>query len=476
MVALRWAIRFTGLLSTVVLARLLTPEDFGLVAMGTLVAGLLAAFTEMGTWQLLLRTKKPDREAYDTAWSITLLQSIVLSLGVFAMAYPASVWFKEPRLQALMQVSAWGGVLVGLKNIGLIMYRRDLDFRAEFKFGVLGKICNVVPTLVLALVYRHYWALVAGTLIGAALETLLSYVVHPYRPRWTMARWREFASYSIWVTPANIANFLNRKADVFFVGYLASTAQMGAYNVASELSQMATGELVQPMMRSVYPNLARLKDDLAELGATFVKVVHAVAMLGLGVGFGTAAVADDMVHLLLGDQWGAAVPLVRWLAVFGGFAILLHTLLGHILIVTHREKLMFRLTWLRLAVFSTAVVLAGTYGGIVDIARATVAATALLTVGVMLLLPRVLGIPGTAMLSSTASALVIGGLMFGAIRLVHPYLPDIAPVRLVLEVVLGSVVFSALALGLWMAKGRPDSIERRLFDVAMRRLRPQRGG
>jgi O-antigen/teichoic acid export membrane protein len=475
MIALRWAVRGVGLLSTLILARLLTPADFGIVAMSTLVAGLLTAMTNMGTWQLLLRTRNPDRGAYDTAWTITLLQSLLLALAVFLAAYPASLYFKEPRLEAVIQVSAFGGVFAGLNNIGLVMFRRDLNFRMDFVTSLLTKVASVVPILVLVLIYRNYWALVAGRLVGAALEAALSYVLHPYRPRLSLERWREFASYSVWVTPANIAGYLNNKADVFIVGYLGSTSQMGAYNVAAELSQLATGELAQPLMRSVYPNFAKLKDDMAALTSAFAKVLHTVMLLGFGFGFGTAAVADDLIHLLLGDQWTYAVPLLRWLALFGAFAIVLHTLTGHVLIVIHREDLMFKLTWLRLIVFSASLVLAGTYGQVLDIAKAAALSTALLMLGCLMLMPRILPqLSVWALLRSLLGALTAATLMYWAVDLLHMQAIPFRIVRLAMDVTVGATVFSSLTLVLWVARGKPDGIESKVIELVAGRVRALR--
>lgn len=472
MIALRWAIRGVGLLSTLILARLLTPADFGIVAMSTMVAGLLTAMTDMGTWQLLLRTKNPDRSAYDTAWTIMLLQSLLLALVVFLVAHPASLYFKEPRLEAVMQVSALGGVFIGLNNIGLVMFRRDLNFRMDFVTGLLTKVFSVVPTLILVLIYRNYWALVAGTLVGSACEAMLSYVLHPYRPRLSLSRWREFASYSIWMTPANIAGYLNKKADVFIVGYLGSTAQMGAYNVAAELSQIATGELAQPMMRAIYPNFAKLKDNIEELARAFEKVLHTVMVLGFGFGLGTAAVADDLVHLLLGNQWGYAVPVLRWLAVCGACGVVLHTLTGHILIVMHRESLMFRLVWLRLIVFSLSLWLAASSGQALDIARAATGATAFLMVGCLLLMPRILPqLSAWALLRSLLGTATIAAVMYGAVVLLHmPSIPFRA-VRLALDVAVGATVFISLSLAWWTARGKPDGIESKLIELVRGRVR-----
>lgn len=468
-IGMRWAIRSAGLISTVILARVLTPADFGIVAMSSLVIGLLWVCSETGAAQLLLRTRETDRAGYDTAWTILLIQAAVLATAVFLLSYPAALYFKEPRLTAVMQVAAAGSVLGGLTNIGVVMFRRDLDFRSDFLYGFFGKVLTVIPTIVLALMYRSYWALVAGQLIGQALEVAVSYLMHPFRPRPSLAGWRRFVRYSLWITPAHIATFLNQKADVFVVGYLASTAQMGAYNVASELSRMATSEIVTPMSRAIFPNYARLKDNIEELTRAFLIVLRTVGIISFAFGFGIAAVAEDLVFLVLGNQWGFAVPLVEWLGIFGAFAALLSALTGHILIVLRREQLMFFFNWTRLALYAASVLVAAKFGGVIEIATATALSTAAITVGWLLYLPRVLPVSAARMLIEMARVLSGALIAFVAVRLLHATHIGSHALTLLIDLATGGAIFVAIIGLSWLAAGRPDGPESRLIGLLSRK-------
>jgi O-antigen/teichoic acid export membrane protein len=469
-IAMRWSIRSAGLVSTVILARILTPADFGIVAMSSLVLGLLLVCSETGAAQLLLRTRETDRAAYDTAWSILLLQNLILAAAMIAMSYPAAIYFKEPRLTAVIQVVAAGSVLAGFNNIGVVMFRRDLDFRSDFLFGFFSKVLTVIPTLVLALMYRSYWSLVIGQIIGQALEVVISYIMHPFRPRFSLAKWRRFVKYSMLVTPAHVATFLNQKADVFIVGTIASTAQLGAYNVASELSRMATSEIVSPMSRAIFPNYAKLKDNLQELTSAFLNVVRTVALISFGFGFGIAAVAEDAVYLLLGHQWEFAVPLVQWLGIFGAFASLLSAVTGHILIVLKREPLMLLFNWVRLAIFTAAVIVAAHLGTVVDIAMAAALSTAIVTLAWLIYLPRVVPVPASRILVESARVLIAAGAALAAVRLLHDPAMSLRPLRLLMDLSVGASVFLALIALSWLAAGRPDGPERRLVGLLSRKL------
>jgi len=470
-VGMRWAIRGAGLVSTLILARTLTPADFGIVAMGTLVYGLLGIFFEMGTWALLLRTGETDRSAYDTAWSIGIIQTWILAIIVFFAAYPAALYFKEPRLVAVMQVLTIGSLIAGFGNIGTVMFRRDLDFKRDFLFGFYSKVVTVIPTIILALTYRSYWALVIGSIIGAALETIVSYVMHPFRPRFTLVKWRKFVSFAMWITPASIADYLNQKADVFIVGHIASAAQFGAYNVASELSRMATAEIVIPIARSILPNYAKLRDDLTQLTAAFLIVLRTVAIVSFSFGFGIAAVADDAVHVILGDQWDYAVPLMRWLGIFGALTAIQSTIAGHILIVLNRERSVFVITWARLILFGGSVLLAASIGTVVDIAMAATLSTAAIVVACVFYLPTALPVSGWRILLQLLRLFLTSLLMYVAVRYLHS--TEIGPhwVTLIIDSATGAAIFSSILYLSWIAAGRPDGPEKRLLQLASDRLR-----
>lgn len=470
MIAMRWAIRFAGLISTLILARTLTPADFGIVAMSSMVTGLVAIFLEAGTWQVLLRMPDATREAYDTAWTITILQAVVLALIVYFAAYPASLYFKEPRLVDVMQVMAVGSIIGSFSNVGILMFRRDLDFKSDFFFGFYSKVLTVIPTIILALMYRSYWALVAGGIIGSLLEVTVSYVMHPFRPRFGLGHWRQFLSFAMWITPANFANFLNQKTDVFVVGYIANTAQLGTYNVASELSRMATAEIVIPMARAIYPNYAKLKDNLAELTEAFLIVLRTVGIVSFGFGFGIAAVANDVVHVVLGSQWEFAVPLITWLGIFGTFSAIQSTVAGHILIVLKRERAVLIITLARLVVFASSVLAAASLGTVVDIAMAAALSTGAFTMACLFYLPRALPVSAWRIVREMVRLFFAALVMLFVVRALHADSIQSHLATLVIDVLTGGVVFTAIVLLTWVATGRPDGPEKRVLAYLSTKL------
>ena len=256
MVAMRWSMRFIGLISTAILARLLDPQDFGLVAMGTLVLGLLEVFFELGTAQLLIRIQDAKREHYDTAWTIVLIQSFLLAAGLYALAPWAAAYYGEPRVESVIRWLALASVAQGLSNIATVDFRKNLDFAKDFRFELYARLSGFILTVALAFTLRSYWALVIAMIAGGVARSGFSYLMHPFRPRLSLVHWRQFLTFSMWVTPGSVANYLNNRLDSFVIGAVNTAAQLGIYHVASEMSRMVTSELAIPIQRALFPAFA----------------------------------------------------------------------------------------------------------------------------------------------------------------------------------------------------------------------------
>jgi len=195
-VFMRMAIRIIGLISTTILARLLVPADFGLVAMATMVWMALEAMGEFSFNVALIQNQAAGRHEYDTVWTMTILRGMVLALLMLALAGPAAAFFKEPRLEAIFHVLALVPVIQGFANVGIVDFQKHLRFDKDFVFMVGVKLSGFAVTVPLAFIWRSYWALVAGIVTAGVARLVLSYVLHPHRPRFTLVRWRRIFAFS----------------------------------------------------------------------------------------------------------------------------------------------------------------------------------------------------------------------------------------------------------------------------------------
>ncbi len=459
MVGARWVARLIGVASTAVLARLLLPADFGLMAMAWLVMGLLEICTSFGLDYALIRNLEARREHLDTAWSLRLMQSVAVAAMAAAASPLAADYFNEPRVAPLLLALALTTLINGVSSIGPILFRKELSFAREFWFGLLSKLITTAATITLAFALRNYWALVAGTVVGAAFNCLLSYRMHPYRPRFCLSAARQMWGFSQWMLVLNVGNFAQDRADQLLVGRLASPAEMGFYNVANELAQLPTSEVLYPMSRVLFPGFSRLAGEPARLRAAYFSVLGFLTALALPVGVGLALVAEDFVALLLGEKWAASVPLMQMLALAGMFRVVCGQA-GNVLLVVGKPRVVAALAWLQFVLLLPALWWAGSRFGVMGIVSMKLALGGVMGVG------QVLALRAMYAVSLRASWQVVWR-PFAAVAAMAAMWPLVAglvaplwlPLRLALEMGLGAAVYALALCGLWWLAGRPAGAE-----------------
>lgn len=315
MMAARLADRLVGVVSTLILARVLTPADFGLVAMAMAVIGLIELASAFGFETPLVRAAQPSRAMYDTVWTLNLLFGVGCAAATALAAAPAAHFYSDERLFPIMLILALGWAIGSLANVGTVDFRRQLDFAKEFRFLMANRVVTFSITIPCALTFRSYWALIAGMFAGRLATVLFSYGWHPYRPRLSLAAARELFSFSLWIFIEKIASFGNARAADFVLGRTHGASEVGVYHLGEEIGYLPGSELVAPINRAFLPGASRL----VESGGSMVEVIRVatgvVATILFPACLGIAAVADPLVRAMLGQQWLAAIPIVEIMAV-----------------------------------------------------------------------------------------------------------------------------------------------------------------
>jgi O-antigen/teichoic acid export membrane protein len=461
MVAMRWALRLIGLVSTAILARLLTPADFGIVAMAAIVAGLLDTAAYAGVDLALIRANAATRELHDSAWTIQVGQgAIVGGLLVLSAPFVAS-YFDEPRVAIVLQCLAVRSIVDGFQNIGIVAFRQELDFAKEFRFNLYTKILNFVIVVAAAFAFRNYLALVIGMVSGAAINVALSYLMHPYRPRFSLAKVKDLWSFSNWLLVSRIGNFLSRKADQLIVGGAVGTTALGHYHIATELSTMPTTELVMPMRRALFPTLSKLQADPTAFRGAVLQTFAALAIMCFSVGFGIMSTAAELVPVLLGQQWVSAIPMVRWLALYGAFAGLV-SILEVPMWVRGKTNISALQAWIEVVALVPLIVVAvGAYG--VEgaaVSRMLVAAAVLPMM--LYLASRVCDVRLRELTSVLWRPLAAGLLMVLVLEIPVSY-PSFLVLALAAKVAIGAATYIGALMALWVVSGRPEGIEASVF-------------
>lgn len=476
----RMATRLLGLVNTLIVVRLLAPADFGLVALSYGFVSALDVLTAAGVEQAIIRDDHPDRDLYDTGFTINLLRALGMAIVLALGAGTIGALLKDRRLDMIVLVLAADTALTGLTNIGVLDFQRYIAFDKEFVLKLVPRVLSVAVCLFAAVMWRSYWALVAGIVTGDVATVLFSYWMHPYRPRLTLCAWRRLMAFSLWMWVLGLISTLRGQAPNLILGRLAGAGPVGILNIGNEVANLPITELVQPVRRAAFAGFAATRRN-AESGAKnnaedFVRLLAAMALVILPAGIGISLVADPIVRLGFGAQWVSAVPIIEVLGVAGTL-----TMFGQIsmsVFTAHAwmrpmAKINVVTTIACLILLAVLVPRFGALGAAIAIAltdalnQATylVATLGRLGLSVPELIARVWrSLLGTAVMAFVLVQLGLGWSTFsGAGWPLAGHLFE--------AVALGAGVYFVTVVAAWLCAGRPDGAEADLLELASRFVR-----
>jgi O-antigen/teichoic acid export membrane protein len=316
LIVLRLALKCIGLVSLALLFRILTPEDFGIVAAAMLVVGFIELFGDYGFEQSLLRDADSTLEDYHLVWTLNAIRGACVSLLLLAAAPWAAAFLKEPRLEAVIAVLALVPLIDGLQSVGVVDFAKRLQFEREFQLKVSQKLLSFVVTLGFALVLRNYWALVIGLIAGRLLNLALGYAMHPYRPRPRLTGWQGVFRFSSWILATNIVLFAGNQTDKVLVQRAFDAQTLGIMRIAEEISGMVM-ESVWSIERALYAGYVAVAHEAERLRRTVIEGTGAAASLGMPLAALLGVLAEPAVRLILGPKAAPAVPYVQVFVLYG---------------------------------------------------------------------------------------------------------------------------------------------------------------
>lgn len=453
----RIASNLLGAAAILVLARLLTPEDFGIVAIATAVLSIVQSCTELSLNNALIQKSRIDRSHIDTAWTMAFIRAALI-VGFFVLAsWPLSLVYSNPDMVPVFVVSGATGALIGLQNPHIWLATKEMRFAPLALVQFSQKAVAIGLAIVLAIQLQSYWAIIAGNALGALFAGVLSYVLISYRPRLCLERAGEIWEFSGWMFFNQLFETLNWKIDQLIIGLVVPKAQLGIYAVADNLAVIPTRESIQPIRHALFPGLANLSENLERLNRSHILAQSSIAMLIAPLGIGLALVAEPAVAIALGDQWEAAVPFVEICAVYyalGTFSMGLQP----VAMALGRTKLLF-IRQLVAVIIKVPIIIAGLLmGGLIGAALGRLVSEAITVLVELLFLRHLLDLPLGKQFRH--HGLTLAGLlaMAGGLTLLGGAIADLdMPVvaELALKVACGGLLYGGTILLLWLAFGRP---------------------
>lgn len=290
---------------TVILARLLTPTDFGVVATAMIAISFAQMFWDAGLSKALVQTDKaPEDATHVVFWT-----NVGLGLVIYAILYVTAPWlaafFNSPETGPVLRVLGLQIVIASLSSVQQALFVRELDFRRLFWVKLITAFVPGIIAIPLAFYGYGVWALVIGSLAGQTLNLVLLWRFSQWRPRLQYDRHlaRGMFGFGIWVLAESLGAWLIMWGDNLIVGRFLGIDELGVYRTGWMLVTIIFGLVLNPFLPVLYPTFSRMQNDLPSLKANFHKINRVIISLSLPMGIGLLLLGPEIAHVLFGSQW-----------------------------------------------------------------------------------------------------------------------------------------------------------------------------
>jgi O-antigen/teichoic acid export membrane protein len=475
--------RGIDLVGLLILARILSPADFGLVAIAMTPIFIVEAVLEMPLIQSLVRLPRLKRDHFDTAFTLSVLRGLALAIVLAILARPFASLYGDPRLAGLIMALSMAPAVRGMMSPRMAVYIRAMSFQRDFWIDAAGKLVSLLVSSQVAFATGSYWAIAAGTISGPVVMTGISYLLAPYRPRFSLRQWHVFSDAVRWTSAAQVITAINWQCDRLLLGRLTSPAQLGAYSMATDLTSVPEQALIKPVVRPLLSAFSHIGDDLPRLRIAYAKASSTVLTIGLPIMVGMALLAEPVVRLMFGETWRAATPVLQWLPL-SIIPSLLVAPLGPLAMALNQTQTFFRLSLVEFCVKPPLVLIGAIGFAVVGVVAARLAASFILAVVAMLFVRQLIAVSVREQVRTAWRTLASGAVMALFVLLARPWLDGLEGLRLAASLVLlsgaaAAIYGGAMLLG-WRAAGFPPGVEALLVEyldravhAGLRRVRKQ---
>jgi len=329
-----------GLVSTLILARLLTPEDYGIVAIATVIIYLFDEISNTGTREYIIQKPSLDNEIINTAWTLNLITKTLFWVCFLLLIPIITNFYDKPELNKVLFIISLILPLGALKNVGIVLFEKELNYKPLFYLGLCQKLIAFVFTISIAFWLESYWAMIIGTIISFTALVIGSYIIHDFRPKLSLTNFKDQWEFSKWMLPRGFLGFSKAEFDVFLVSKMFDISSLGGFNLMKSLTSMVGRDVVMPATEPLLSSFSKVKHDADQLNFQFSICLFLILVFSLPITSFIWMFDKEIVLILLGEKW------VDYSSVLGLLSILivafsLGAVIQHLLTSLGKTKVQF---------------------------------------------------------------------------------------------------------------------------------------
>lgn len=443
-----------GWVITFFVIRILTPRDYGLMAIAEIFIGFAAMFREVGLFSAMVQKRTLGEEEVRQVFGVLIILNCSICVVVVASAPLMARLFGDPRITDVLRVLAFQFPLAALGVVEDAMLNRRMQFKARSLASLATATASAVATLILALIGAGVWALVFGSLVNAVVRPVAFSVAthHVCRPTFHFNQVGALLRFGGTVTVGQIMWYLYSRSDVFIIGKLLGSEALGIYSVALQLATLPMQKVAEFLGQVGYTAYASIQNDLPALRFQYMRVIRMLALVSFPVFWGISVVAPEIINVALGERWKVATTPLVLLSLIMPIRMIGHTD-GDLLSAINKPRLYAFGSGLTLMVMVPSILVGTAYYGLAGAAVAWILGYSVLAVARLGFVLPAIRLPIKQYVSAVMRPMLCAGAMYGVVLAMRTMLWNMLP-GLELMVVLmfaGAGVYCAL---MWLVARR----------------------
>jgi PST family polysaccharide transporter len=320
-----WGGRVISMAVFFLLARLLGPESFGLIALASVFLAFIKVFLDQGFSQAIVQRQEIEPEHLDTAFWTNVGISILLSLISVLSAPLFAYLYKQPELIPILRWLSLSFVFGGLSGIQSAILQRQLAFKALAIRSLIATVIGGIVGITMAFLGYGVWSLVGQQLVNSFVQVLALWWVSDWRPgvKFSLVHAKELFAFGINIFAFNIINFFNRRSDDLLIGYFLGPVALGYYSVAYRLLRIMTQTLISTTTKVTLPVFSKLQAEPERLRNAFYNATQMASLIAIPMFLAVSVLAPEIVKVVFGEQWTPSIRVMQILALIGPLHMIL---------------------------------------------------------------------------------------------------------------------------------------------------------
>lgn len=323
---------FRGLtfLKIAIIARLLTPSQFGEADIAIIVLAMVEIFTETGVNVFLIQEKDNVDDFIDTAWFVSIIRGLLITGVIIIFSAPISIFFNSPNSRNLLIIASLIPLVRGFINPSIVKLLKNLQFQKQFYYRSSITLVEIISTLIIIIFTSQPSGIIFGLLIGALWEVVITMILVSPKPQFKFDKLKFQKVFKVgkWLTLSGIFDYLYLNLDNIFIGRMLGAGSLGLYMRAYSISLLPITEVSDVINQSTFPIYVKIAHEKNRLKKAYLKILLTVSIIVIPIGLLMFIFTEQLVLIILGKNWISIINVLRILIIYGVLRAVLRTTIG----------------------------------------------------------------------------------------------------------------------------------------------------